>query len=326
MSLFRVVAGLVGSLGVLAGVCGAAAAHGGVYSDRLDVFTHFTPFWLVFAGLGGAIAMLSTRGAWRGMMLGLAAAGVGLSAALIAPELLRDAGEGRVPPGAPQIKLIQMNTWSGRNLDIPGTIDWLLAQDADVIVLEEVKQPMRKALKARAEGYHLSCERWSRCEVMILSKRKPLAAGIPYETVGSSLPVATATLPAPGKLRGGYAVFGAHYTWPYPAGLQQQQGVRLAALMDHYPKDRMILAGDFNSTPWSFTRRRQDARFALIRRTRALFSWPTRLPSDRIPSPIPFLPIDHVFAGPAWTTVSVERGPRLGSDHYPVIVKLALTR
>ncbi len=28
-------------------------------------------------------------------------------------------------------------------------------------------------------------------------------------------------------------------------------------------------------------------------------------------------------AGPGWATVKVERGPWLGSDHYPLIVTLA---
>ena len=39
--------------------------------------------------------------------------------------------------------------------------------------------------------------------------------------------------------------------------------------------------------------------------------------------PFPFLPIDHVYAGRDWRTVRVQRGPRLDSDHYPVIVRLA---
>ena len=39
--------------------------------------------------------------------------------------------------------------------------------------------------------------------------------------------------------------------------------------------------------------------------------------------PFALLPIDHVYAGPGWRTVRAERGPRLGSDHYPVIVTLA---
>ena len=60
--------------------------------------------------------------------------------------------------------------------------------------------------------------------------------------------------------------------------------------------------------------------FGLERRTKALFSWPAYLGAK---VPFPFLPIDHVYAGKAWRTVSVKRGPRLGSDHYPVFVTLA---
>ena len=32
--------------------------------------------------------------------------------------------------------------------------------------------------------------------------------------------------------------------------------------------------------------------------------------------------LDQVYAGAQWKTVSIERGPRLASDHYPVIVVL----
>ena len=62
----------------------------------------------------------------------------------------------------------------------------------------------------------------------------------------------------------------------------------------------------------------------LIRRDRALFTWPAQQDSRlRWLGLFPILPIDHVYAGPGWATVKVERGPRLGSDHYPVIVTLA---
>ncbi|MGH7012300.1 MAG: hypothetical protein ACREEX_15810, partial [Caulobacteraceae bacterium] len=42
----------------------------------------------------------------------------------------------------------------------------------------------------------------------------------------------------------------------------------------------------------------------------------------RLSSPFPFLPIDQVYAGDSWKTVSVKLGPRLGSDHLPVVVVL----
>nr|QQZ48664.1 hypothetical protein JKL49_14190 [Phenylobacterium glaciei] len=46
--------------------------------------------------------------------------------------------------------------------------------------------------------------------------------------------------------------------------------------------------------------------FGLERRTKALFSWPAYLGAK---VPFPFLPIDHVYAGKGWRTVSVKRGP-----------------
>ena len=86
----------------------------------------------------------------------------------------------------------------------------------------------------------------------------------------------------------------------------------------------LILAGDFNSTPWSFTLRRQDKRLGLERLTRALPSWPTaRRTIWGIGWPLPVLPIDHVYAGRAWRAVSVRRGPSLGSDHFPIVVQIA---
>jgi endonuclease/exonuclease/phosphatase (EEP) superfamily protein YafD len=85
----------------------------------------------------------------------------------------------------------------------------------------------------------------------------------------------------------------------------------------------MIVTGDFNSTPWSFQRRRWDRAIGIPRRERAVPSWPARN-YKRLKWPgMPFLPIDHVYAGPAWATVNVRRGPRLSSDHYPLVVTLA---
>ncbi|WP_366919320.1 endonuclease/exonuclease/phosphatase family protein [Variovorax ginsengisoli] len=38
------------------------------------------------------------------------------------------------------------------------------------------------------------------------------------------------------------------------------------------------------------------------------------------------LPLDHVLATPAWTTLGSTTGPDLGSDHRPVIVRLRLKK
>ena len=78
-------------------------------------------------------------------------------------------------------------------------------------------------------------------------------------------------------------------------------------------------------TPWSFTLKRLDRGLGIERRTHALASWPAgEFSGYRLHSPMPLVPIDHVYAGRDWRTVSVKRGPKLGSDHYPVVVTLRL--
>jgi endonuclease/exonuclease/phosphatase (EEP) superfamily protein YafD len=114
-----------------------------------------------------------------------------------------------------------------------------------------------------------------------------------------------------------------HTQWPTDPR-QASQSLDLRSVAAALPRQRMILGGDFNSTPWSFRRRREDAALGLIRRDRAAPTWPTGHAGPwRWLAPVPFLPIDHVYAGAGWATTSVRRGPRLGSDHYPLVVTLA---
>ena len=41
---------------------------------------------------------------------------------------------------------------------------------------------------------------------------------------------------------------------------------------------------------------------------------------------LPFVTIDNVFASPSFAKISVTGGPRLGSDHRPIIADLALAK
>lgn len=316
--LIRVAAALALALAAC-GALGALAAHGGRFSDRLDVAAHFAPLqlWMVLAGAG--LALLTPRSRLRMATIWLAAAGAPLALLLVWPELTRP--ETRAPTtAAADLKLIQFNIWGGRNRDLERTLDWLYAQDADVVVLQEVKPRVVEALEQRG-GWHMTCERRHRCQTLILSRTAPQNTAVPDVDEGARVSSARATLPLGGQL---FTVLAVHYTWPIPAGPQQAQGRRVAAMIGALPRDRLIVSGDFNSTPWSFSRRREDLAFGLERRTRMLFSWPAAARSGLPAFPAPILPIDQVYAGAGWRTVSVERGPRLGSDHYPVIVRLAL--
>lgn len=309
--------GLV-SLIALAAAGWALAAHGGRFSNRLDVLTHFAP--IVLAALLAVLVYgaVAERGRARTSLCLLAAVGSIAAGLLIAPEYLRPKSSAAARGAPDQLKLIQFNAW-GRNHDQDATVAWLKAQSPDILVVEEASVIAQK-LKAGLGGYHVSC---GACSVIIFSKAEPIARDVPVPSNEGRMrpPIAGATFR---DERGEFTVFGTHYTWPIYGGWQQAQGRVIAGLLNRFPKERLILSGDFNSTPWSFSRRREDEMFGLERRTRGLFSWPAgRISRLGVQTPFPLLPIDHVYAGPGWRTVTVERGPRLGSDHYPVIVTLA---
>jgi endonuclease/exonuclease/phosphatase (EEP) superfamily protein YafD len=82
----------------------------------------------------------------------------------------------------------------------------------------------------------------------------------------------------------------------------------------------LVLAGDLNMTERSpgFARLLREGR---LRDSRVGFgvhaTWPVRLQ--------PFLiPLDHCLVSPDVTVLDRRVGPAVGSDHYPVVVDLAL--
>lgn len=305
----------------LAAVGGLAllAAQGGRLSDWLDVLTHFAPIWMGLAATGLLLCLAAPREVLAPPGIALAVLGLASGLTLTAPEFVRSAGPQAPADGAPVFKVVQFNAWSMRLTDHAAIAEWLAAQDAEVIVLQESNRKLNRIVAART-GYHLTCAS-KPCMVSIFTRAAPLDTRIPDQTAGSYVPMNRVTTPWPG---GPVTVVGVHYTWPAPAGRQQAQGRSLAAVIEQLPRDRLIVTGDFNSTPWSFSRRREDRRFNLPRRTRAVFSWPAgKASGHRIPIPIALLPIDHVYAGPGLATVRIARGPRLESDHHPIVAEFA---
>jgi endonuclease/exonuclease/phosphatase (EEP) superfamily protein YafD len=293
----------------------AVAAHFGRTSLRFDLLAHFAPLWLAGAALALVIAF-AFRGVARLLIASMAGVGVLAALALIAPEVVRPTGPRAPADAAGQLKVIQFNVWY-LNDDLDRTVDWLVSQDPDVVVLEEIRPELR-ALLARRTGWHTSCQV---CEVTILSKLKPISTKTPGLHGRPRGPLGYARFRNQG---GEFVVVGVHNDWPTNGLDQQAQEARLAGVLAAVDRKSAIVTGDFNSTPWSFSRQRWDRAFGLIRRERALPTWPAqRYKQLGWLGLFPFLPIDHVYAGPGWATVKVERGPRLGSDHYPVVVTLA---
>lgn len=305
----------------LAGAVAGLACLGGVFSDKLDALTHAAPIWLLCGLAGVALALAVSRDGERRALVGAAAVGIAALVLLMTPELLSALPRSEKPPaGAATLKLIQFNLWA-ENHAPEETTAWILKQNADIVITEESggrAWPILRALK-KAYPYSIACRAKYGCDTRIYS-RWPIIDQHGFYEDGDGLVGAWATLRHP---RGDFTVVGNHFVWPIPAGHWQEQSRLLRTKIARFPKDKLIVTGDFNSTPWSWSLRRQDKALGLERRTRALASWPTGPFSRVLNAPFPILPIDHVYAGKAWKTVKVERGPSLGSDHRPVVVTLA---
>jgi endonuclease/exonuclease/phosphatase (EEP) superfamily protein YafD len=294
-----------------AALCALAAslAQLGRWSPTSDLLTHLAPIYLA-AGIVTALAAAGFSGRLRIPVLAAGLACVLAAGALMAPEYLRSTGPRAAAGAGPTFKVIQFNAWSGRNGQAK-LLAWLKVEKPDVVVIEEANSAVLSALSDA--GW------WSvagRSAVMLFTPRQPLATIIPTDNETGPMELNGVVVASPA---GPVTVLGVHAPWPSHPMLKRDHDL-LLPIVRSYPSATTILAGDFNSTPWSFSRQRDDRDFGLIRRTRAVFTWPIAAYRRRL---FPVLPIDHVYAGPGWATVKVERGPPLGSDHYPVAVTLA---
>lgn len=282
-----------------------------------DVVAQFAPFWLAISLLAVLIAWPALAGfGGRALVLALAAVGVAGSAGLIAPELLRSVPKWVGAPPANTFTLVTYNIW-GLNPAPAATIAQVLAQNADVVALQEMQTLPEGPLQSLKAVYPYQATCPQPCDVGLFSRRPWTALG---EVSGGRL-VFGVTTTADGAP---VTIATTHFPWPLPTAGGARQGQELVRFVDGAQRPDLIVTGDFNLTPWSWTLRRLDAALApLTRRERAVFTWPATIARLNLAAPFAFLPIDHVYAGPAWRTVAVRRLPRGSSDHYGLKVVLA---
>ena len=307
-------AGLAGA--VLVAVAAGASALGllGAVWAWPDALNHFIPVWLCLAWIGGLVARFSwPPGPRRGWVVIAAALTVLIAGAPIAIEVASGARE--AVPGPPTLTLLTFNRW-WETPDSAREAQAIRTSGADLVAIQEGNGFAAAAMNLRdVYPYQLLCG--GRCDTMILSRLPFLATGRearggPWRPGGTDLIWARVMAPDGRPM----TLATVHLYWPIPPWIQRNQRARVAADVAALPRDELILTGDFNLSPWSFTLRSLDKALApLTRRTHGLLTFPATWP-------LPFLALDEVFAAPAWRTVSVSKLPRAGSDHYPVLVEL----
>ena len=293
----------------LFGIAGLTAfSYLGPYCYPLDLISHFRPF-LAAAALSLALILLLLR----------SRRAAGLAVLVCAAGLAGIVPSGTAPVAAAAhsaqtLRIVTFNLW-GRNRRLEDVIQYLKQTNADVIVLQEYGRqatPVLKALRGRYP-WQIDCMRKVRCDIAILSKRKWSSSG----SIGSGrdrAPLAWVTF---GKGSEAYTVAGTHLARP-PAERHIEQVETLAGWVRKRTAP-VILAGDFNATPWShaLTHFRRRSGLRILSGVRP--SWPAAFA-------FPVLPIDHVFITGGIENLGASIGPRIGSDHLPVIANLRLAR
>lgn len=221
-------------------------------------------------------------------------------------------------PDSPRfLRVVTFNLWH-HNDRMDEVAKFLAATDADAVVLQEVGKPnlalLRQALQSR---YPHIVGDWG---IVILSKHPILADGRidrPGYPPWISLMLLWVQLEVKGTK---FELAGVHLARPFYPELQQEDVAALIA----YAGARtlpLVMAGDFNMSLGTEKLARFERQSGLERYNNFHFTWPMRRRSLPL---LPLVAIDNVFASPQFARIAVAPGPRLGSDHRPIVVDLAL--
>lgn len=204
--------------------------------------------------------------------------------------------------------------------DMSGVIAAVNEMNADVVFLEEIQpdqyEDVKKALQQYPFTHHESVSYafdmavFSRLPVQEL-KTHYYIPNVP--TLELTIPVRDTTV----------HIFGAHPYSPVSGSFTKKRDLLLEKLFEYVDaqQDTTIMGGDFNITQFSPRFRDITWKSRLVD-TQRLFplenTWPTHVP------PALAIPIDQVFVSPDIQVLERYRGPKTGSDHWPLVVKVAL--
>jgi endonuclease/exonuclease/phosphatase (EEP) superfamily protein YafD len=232
--------------------------------------------------------------------------------------LALEGGAQDAPAGAPRfLRVVTFNVWH-HNDRIEDVAKFLADTDADLVVMQEMTSAswakLREALGAR---YPYSLGDYG---LVILSKYNIIENG--RVDRGGMPPWASLMLRfAKIEVKGTQVTFaGAHLARPFYPKLQYSDALSLVNFVrqQHGP---LILAGDFNMSPWTDKLTGFTQATGLERYNTFHFTWPLHARGLTL---LPFVAIDHVFASPDFAKIATDVGPRLGSDHRAVIADIAL--
>lgn len=243
-----------------------------------------------------------------------------LSASELAPLLERAEPPSTAAAGAAKLRVASLNVLS-LNDDYDRVLEWLQRERPAVVVLIETTPGWRRALAGLRGLYpvqHFAHASQRRSDVLLLARVPVLDVRTLEITPRSTLAV-LATLGISGHT---VHVLGVHLTWPLGPEVSRlrAQELRWIARLARETDGPCVVAGDLNLTPFSpaFGQLLREGRLASAATGRGWQpTWPTFLPPAG-------LQIDHLLLRGPVEALDFRRGPRIGSDHLPIVADLAL--
>jgi endonuclease/exonuclease/phosphatase (EEP) superfamily protein YafD len=284
----------------------SVAAFLGRWSWVLDVLANFRAQYavaLLFMGLWLLVGRWKRTAA--AVLLGAAA-----NLAVIVPLYL---GEGRTISPTQPTTIMSFNLLSP-NQQFAEVVSFIRDVDPDVVFLHEASRPWEIAIDAAELGYEVT---QSRSEELIFGTLVLSRPGDPVTSYGFTLRGARAVE----VVHDGIAVLAIHPLAPTTAERSALRNGQFA-FAAQWAADQSsphVITGDFNATPWSYPFRKL-LRDTGMRNSQVGFGLGASFPADNF-----FgwrVPIDHLVHSPDVTIADRRLGPRLGSDHFPLIVEL----
>lgn len=302
-------------LTLIAGIGVIAVGGLGGYSPYADVLAHGTGH-AIGAVLGGFAALLLPRRSLMVLVTGAALTVLthGLHARSATQPAATFAASARAAPG--ELRVISLNTHH-RNGDLDRLERFIRAADADIVVLVEFGPPKWPLLRRLAAlyPYGVDCARLWSCSIAILAKRAPSDSGTFSRHEYEGPPLAFVRF---GAGAAALTVFGVHIMRPIDGARRYVQEIEAVGEAARAAPGAVLVAGDFNTTPWGQAFRRFQATSGLHHMGAYLPSWAPRS------SALPQLAIDHMFASSGIRFDSVALGEDVGSDHRPLLARIVV--
>lgn len=282
-----------------------------------DLFTHFRVQYFVAAAVLAVTALIV-----RAYPAAAVGAAIALGHGLVIKNLWLADGVPRPDGSGMPLRVISANVFNS-NPTPEKVLDFVRREEGDIVILIDAERDRWQPVLAEIGALYpyRAPETWSQGGPIILFSRFPVLRHDNIQPPHGQRPYLEADLAVDGRTT---TVFGVHPASPAitdPADSRQRN--RSLNYIGDTIEERirpLIVAGDFNTTPWSPHFRDLIAASGLRNAAQGnglIVTWPRQFWPARVP-------IDHVLVRGPIAVEEVRRGASIGSDHFPIIADLWL--